>query len=305
MLNKNFSLSIKNKYLLINIAFIAFLAMYGCASMRWDNYYPYCQINPNYIHRHQPKNFEECLDVIDAVLSKEAKDYFKNSDSSIAVIEICSDSKGIADLFANRWYLQYHETTAFNGNLLDIHYPQKVPVIVDNFEKEGVTDPSIIIRVIFSCYYKRINNLSYDWSTEIRENKKYWMNKDSVFHAHSKENLTIKQIEHKILSDYYFDLLNIYDTVDILFNRHPRITRKTPNWYYLTGIIQHKIASDNLINIKLIDIKADLGIKYMIGERDTIAIGDTLTVEADGWLKRGHYYFNYNRNREYRSKLQL
>lgn len=104
--------------------------------------------------------------------------------------------------------------------------------------------------------------------------------------------------------NYRFKLLSQNDTVDILYTSAPRLTEKSPDWYYLTGLIKYKIPRTKEINIELIDIKSEFGDNFLLLENDTIFTGDTLTDFSKGWLKRGVYYFNYNRNTEYRTGLQ-
>jgi len=58
------------------------------------------------------------------------------------------------------------------------------------------------------------------------------------------------------------------------------------------------------INVKLIEIKSEFGKNFIISDNDTISIGDTLTDYSRDWLKRGMYYFNYNRNTEYRTGFE-
>jgi len=284
---------LKNSFLIA----ICFSAL-GCANMHWDYYYPYCQINPNYIKKNQPDNFENCLTIIDTVLNKKTKEYFKNQDSAIAVIDICSNEHGIAELFINRFHLDYRRKLNIQSYNHTISFESTKPsILLDNFEAKGIDDPEAMVRVIFSCYYKKLNKLKYNWDTEIKKNKSYWISSKLGDGFISSQ---IKNIENKIFNEYHFNQLDLFDTVEILYNRPPRVIKNTPDWFYLTGIIESKIPEKEMINIKLIDIKSDVDTKYVNELNDTLRIGDTITDNSKGWLKRGIYYFNYKRNKEYR-----
>ena len=276
------------------------LLLTGCSSMHWSNYYPYCKVNPDIIKKNQPANFEDCLLQIDTILSTEARTYFKNQDSTIAVIEICNYNKGIAGLFLNRWNLNNNGTSQGTTYQNEIRFKSTYPpIVLQKFEAKGLIDPRAMIRVIFNCYYKKINNLPYDWNMEIQKIKSYWINPEKIYY-YSRESKEMESRENKILVNHHFESLGKKDTVNVLYNRAPRLTKKSPDWYYLTGIIEFKIPEREEINVQLIAIESEFGENFILTETDTIFVGDTLTDYCKGWLKKGEYYFNYHRNKEYR-----
>ena len=282
------------------IVIFTIVLLTSCSNMHWSNYYPYCKVNPTIIKKNQPENFEDCLSQIETILSKESRTYFKNQDSTIAVIEICNYNKGIAGLFLNRWNLNYNGTS--QGTTYQNEFrikPTQPPVLLQKFEEKGLIDPRAMIRVIFSCYYKKINNLPYDWDLEIRKIKSYWINPEKIYY-YSRESKEMESRENKILVNHHFEKLEVNDTVNVLYNRAPRLTKKSPDWYYLTGIIEFKIPERKEINVQLIAIESEFGDNFILTATDTISVGDTLTDYCKGWLKKGEYYFNYHRNKEYR-----
>ncbi|MCB9425784.1 MAG: hypothetical protein H6584_01965, partial [Flavobacteriales bacterium] len=105
--------------------------------------------------------------------------------------------------------------------------------------------------------------------------------------------------------EYRFGILNEGDTVDILYNRPPRFTKKSSDWYYLTGIILQKFQETKEIELELIRIRSEFDEGYYLVENDTLSIGDTLIDYSIDWLKRGKYYFRYNQNAEYREGLKF
>ena len=66
----------------------------GCVEMKWNYYYPYCNVNPIEFQMNLPTDFESCLNQFDSILSKNVINHFKNQNSSIA-----SNSQEIGGLF--------------------------------------------------------------------------------------------------------------------------------------------------------------------------------------------------------------
>lgn len=285
--------------------FVFVIGITSCASWHWSNYYLYTNVNPSKFYLDLPDNFEECLNQFDTILSYEVIKYFKSVDSTIAAIHI---SQEIGGLFINFWNLRRY-TNNYDGSgfvsaegrtTYNKRYQYK-PGVIDSFVYMGVTDSEAMMRVLFSCYHKRLNSKQYDWVTEISKVNSYWI---PAKYGEGKLSPEMKKREHKVLVDYHFKHLSLKDTVNILHNRAPRLISKIPDWHYLTGIIEFKIPESKSINLMLIDIKSEFGDNYMLIENDTISIVDTLTSYSDGWLKRGTYYFNYHRNTEYRTGME-
>ena len=279
------------------IAILIFIGLCGCGAIfpKWDYFYPYCKSNPARLSKPLPITYEDCLAQFDSVLSDKVINYFRTSDSTIASIEI---SQELGGLFRNYWKFSLNsgDKQIEYLDIKDIKY--KHPWVLQRFIIDGVYDPEAMIRILFNCYYKKLNNIPYNWEEEIQKLKSYWI---PYKYGLSKE---MRKRENDILADYRFNLLEVGDTVDVLYNQAPRLKllRKTPDWYYLTGIIQYKLPKCKAINVKLTDIQSEFKKNYIIEEKDTIVIGDTLTDYSYGWLKRGIYYLNYQRNKEYRDK---
>lgn len=284
-----------------NLIFVILLILTSCAPTNFKYYWPYSNVPPQKLNTLFPIKYEDCMQLLDSILSKEVIKNFKNSDSTIATIEIC---EGIGGFFITNWKLnRYGETKGTTYNMPRQRLPERPIDLPSHFIHDGIEHPHAMIRVMFNCYYKYLNGLSYSWEAEIDKMKSYWINPDIIYY-YTRVPDTIAKIENKILVDYYFNQLYVNDTVDILYNRAPRMTKKSPDWYYLTGIIKFKRPESKSINIQLIDIKSEFGNNYILTENDTIAVGDTLTDYSKGWLKRGKYYFNYNRNTEYRTGIE-
>jgi hypothetical protein len=275
------------------ILFFLSLVLIGCASMHWSNYFPYMKVNPNKMYLSQPVNYEDCLNQFDTILSDNVIKHFKALDSTIASIEISNE---IGNLFINHWNLAYYSKR--NPNIYHRKYNMKPPVI-DKFIADSLSDPQAMIRVMFSCYHKKLNNIPYDWKYEIDKIRTYWVGSELIYNrAHLRNSM--KKYEYKILLNHHYNQLKLADTVDVLYNRAPRLNNKSPDWYYLTGIIKDKYPENKHIDVELIKIQSEFGAEYILSKNDTITIGDTLNDFCKGWLRRGSYYFNYHRNKEYR-----
>jgi hypothetical protein len=125
----------------------------------------------------------------------------------------------------------------------------KIPLVLEKFIKDSISDPEAMVRVLFTCYHKKLNNIQYNWETEIRCLNNYWIPAKS---GEGWVSPLMKQRENEILVDYHFKQLELNDTVDILYNRAPQLLNKTPDWYYLTGLIKYKLPVQKAINVKLI-----------------------------------------------------
>lgn len=182
--------------------------------------------------------------------------------------------------------------------------PKTPTDLVSQFIADGIYHPEAMLRVMFTCYYKQLNGQEYDWDYEINKIKNVWPKGNSINYD-AKLPEEIAQTENGKISTYKFNLLTVSDTVNILYNRLPKITNKSPDWYYLTGAINYKTPEKELINVKILDIESELNQKYLVWANDTIQIGDTLTVNHSGWLAKNHYYFNYNKCKEMREAFNL
>lgn len=283
------------------IFFTAFLVLTNCSPTNFQYYWPYSKVPPQRLKSLNPIEYDDCMYMLDSILTNEVKDNFKNSDSTIATIEIC---EGIGGFFITNWKLnRYGETKGTTYGGARQRLPERPIDLPSRFIYDGIEHPYAMIRIMFNCYYKYLNNKKYSWEDEINKMKSYWINPETIYY-YTRVPDTISKIENKILVDYYYDILTENDTVNIYYNRAPRWTKKSPDWYYLTGIIKYKKQQTKQINVELIGINSEFGDNFILTENDTIIIGDTLTDYSKGWLKKGRNYFNYNRNTEYRTGME-
>lgn len=273
----------------------------GCAALSWQNYYPYCKLDPSTFYQNLPEHFDDCLVQFDSILSDKVVNHFKNLDSSMAYIEI---SQEIGALFINSWNLKIYsqKKSDVNYSLLGSGYGLEVKRyynahFVDDFFDNGIKDPQEMIRILFSAYHKKLNNQPYDWDSEIQKIKLYWVPSRIRSEELSPE---VRKIERNILISHHYNALAVNDTIDVLYNSAPRLLSNEPDWYYLSGIIQNKLDSTMELKIKLINIQSEFDKDFIPTIYGNKKVGDTLTDYSRGWLKRGVYYLNYRSNKEYR-----
>lgn len=282
-------------FILITIAFAS------CASTHFSNFWPYSQLPPNKVQTLSPKTYEDCIPAIDSVLSQVVKQHFRNQDSSIAVIELCEE---IGGFFTTNWRL-YRYNEYYHWPLPNSEKVPKKPIdIASKFIADGIYHPKAMIRIMFTCYYKHLNGQVYNWNDEINKMKALWP-AESATNYHEKLPKEIAEVEAEKISKYQFNLLDELDTVNILFNRPPKLTKRTSDFYYLTGVIITKIPETESIKLRIIDIESEINQKYMPNDNDTLRIGDTITKYHNGWLSRNKYYFNYHKCIETREAFNV
>ncbi len=280
----------------------AFLLFFlGCASTHFSNYWPYSQVPPMKVKDMVPKKYETIIPNLDSILSPIAKKHFKNQDSSIAVIEICTE---IGGFFSTNWGLyrynkKYH--WPYDGS---VELPEKPIGIISKFISDGIYHPEAMLRIMFTCYYKYLNGQDYNWENEINQTKALWPMSDPTNYAIDLPD-TVAKLESQKMSNYYFGLLNTNDTVNILYNRQPKLTKKSSDWYYITGIINYKIPESEAISIRIVKIESEFNQNFYVTGSDTINQGDTIVQFHKDWLSRNHYYFNYHKCKEQREAFNV
>jgi hypothetical protein len=277
---------------------ILIILIFLCSDSWSKNYWPYSKISPTKVQKQKIINYEDCMTALDDILTDEVKEHFKNQDSIIAIIEICNE---IGGFFITNWNLnRYGET---KGTTAPWWYKTKLPKKPENipsrFIHDGIKHPDAMIRIIFSCYYKYLHKVNYDWQQEIDKLKTYWINHD-VIHYYSKIPSTMECRENEILNHYYYDLMNEEDTVICLFLSPPKLFSKNPNSFYVTGLINFKIQDSYDINIKILNIETGTSQKELSFDTEILEIGDTISWEAKDWHLIKIQYFDYQNNTYYK-----
>jgi len=276
----------------------------GCAALHWSNTWPFLTENPKHIRKNQPLTFEDCLTQLDSILTKEVKHNFKNDDSAVAVLKALDGYGGIGFFFIGLWHLGYEIEKAASPNnntfnpYYDPHFPEQTPKLVELFSQHEVSDPSARLRIIFSCYYKKLNHQVYNWDYEIAKIKAYWINGNAIYSLSNE----MKQREDSIVNAYDFQRMVLGDTVVCWLSRPPRMVSHSPNWYYLTGTVNSMYASNAMISVKLTYIQSDKKTNEFTRDGTTfLKAGDTLYDQAINWHNKRYPTFNYNQNSFWRA----
>ena len=275
------------------------LLLAGCASIHFSNAWPYSSMPSRKVGKLAPRQYDDCIRSLESVLTTTVKKHFKEEEISIAVIEI---SDQIGGFFTTNWGLykynaQYHWPFSVASRL-----PIMPVDISSQFISDGVYHPKAMLRIMFTCYHKYLNGIDFSWQEEIQKVVNLWPHEDAANFPFQVPD-TISKLEEKVLSSHYYNLLDEKDTVNIFYNRAPRRTRKSPDWYYLTGVIQRKIPGTQEINLQLTNIESEFKQKFILFDKDIVYMGDTITLSHEGWLKKGKFYFNYLTATEFRNNL--
>jgi hypothetical protein len=271
-----------------------FLTIFLTSCSSWTKYWPYLSIPPKNVKTPEPKNIENCLTILDNALKPESKLNFKNEDSSIAVINIIEGQGGIGYFFLGSWNLDYYYRKKIHGPVYRYDFPTEVPLIVEYFGGLGVSDHNAMIRIIFSCFYKKLNNIPYSEKVEATKIKKYWVN-----HADNsvETSAQMRNREDSIINSFEFNKMSTGDTVVCWFRQPPKIMSKEPSSYYVTSIIEKKSTELKNITVRITDIITDKDTKELIfSDHSKFLAGDTLVVYPINWHLKKSKYFNYSRN---------
>jgi hypothetical protein len=294
---KNFNIMLK---ISTSILIVFIISLSGCSKNNWSRYWPYSNINPSKVQKQLPNNYEECLNYLDMILKDESKTYFKNQDSTIAVIEICEQ---IGGFFVTNWYLNYFNNTNSDNNLNALMaLPSHAPGVARAFTKAGIGDPEAMIRVVFRCYFKKLNSIEYSWEEEI--------NKMKIDRPYQKDPKLAYQIrktalekEWALKNKLFFNRLNKNDSLISFFNNRPRIFNKKPNEFFLVGVVNFKQPETESVNIRLTKVLSNKGTDKISFSERTLQAGDTLSGNVVDWHKKNVKYFNYSENTFYPDKI--
>lgn len=252
-------------------------------SQRIDNWaYPYLKVHSKNVK--PPNSFEDALNQLDIVLKDEIINHFKKDEELIATIEI---SQELEDFFANFWKMSF---LIFGGKPSDSKVYHS-SVLVNKCSAFGLTNPDLIMRVVFRCYHKKLNNKKYSLYEEINkiinEYGTYECNAETVEQIRNAE-LKIKSHEDSII---FINELNRYNLNDTLGRRYYEKERKSE--FFVSGTIKEIDKTRNIISLCVFDIVSDKRYRVMHYNNHLLRIGDTINVEYNYWNKFNESYFYY------------
>jgi hypothetical protein len=259
----------------------------GCHIPKWNYFYPYTTVNPEKFYKNLPNNYNDCLNQLDSILKPEGKNYFKQLETEIAVIEISND---IGRLFANHWNMGF-----YGEPIRSMEYrfqrEKKCPQFVNDFIKSGVSDPELMVRVLFTCFHKKLNNVNFNWNDEIAMLKKNWKQPASILENGAFSGIN-RNRDDSLLNLNSLNIIQIADTVKCVNYTKQNFFSRQPDYYYLTGLVFKKDFIAQKITIKILDINTS--------ERpNNIVLPDTLAKFAKDYKLLNKKYFNFHYNNYY------
>lgn len=251
------------------------------SSQEWNP--PFCKISQQNFT--SPESIFDCIEQLDRILKPEIIDHYGELESKIAVIEI---SKMLGYFFINKWDLDYYST--YSTNSFDFSRKSKPNELVKKFRENHLSHPQIILRVIFNCYHKKLNNINFNFEDEIsRAKKEYnWCYKNSTPEKNYNTKLTIENHEDSILMNYRIHKLEAGDTIGTYY-----IEKKRNTGTYLTGIIKKVDIESQRIIVNLIDIASNMRYRNAYIDNKVAYVGDSIKIDCKNWYKLEEKYFNY------------
>ena len=260
-----------------------------CYSQDWESMlYPYLKTNLKNVQ--PPNTINDALNQLDIVLKTEIVEHFKNENETIATIQIC---KVLGDFFINHWKLNYNTKFNFNNS---ITFEDTPSTFLNYYSNLGLSNPYLIMRVVFSCYHKKLNNKEFSESNEIDLiNKEFNSSECNVesFEHYSTAKSRINFYEDSIL---FRNKLMRYYKDDVLGKRYYEEKRKSS--FYISGCINKIDLTNNLITLQIVDIVSDKRYRSVYYNDELLNIGDTINVDFGEWYKYNDSIFNY-RNGNY------
>jgi hypothetical protein len=222
--------------------------------------------------KNRPNDISESLAWLDTMLSASAKNQFITTDEPFAVVEI---SEQLGQIFISRWRLAKEIN---KSNLRSCFYQM------------GITDPAEMIRIIFTCYHRKMNYHSYDINNIIQQYQSYWVN-SSIYPESNYPRLNpgIKALDDSITNKFFFDIARINDTLSAsLFYSSHRLT-PMPLRYDVETVVLEKNRDEQTLTVNLTKISSS------DNETDSLwydlktkrKLGDTFEIKAAFMQKKG------------------
>lgn len=228
--------------------------------------------------RIKPENVDECITRLDSILAVHAKDHFKNTPEDIAVIEICFD---LQHSFIRGWQLSNQSKLTWF------------------FKELKIYDPPEMLRIIFSCYHKKINIGSYDLTSVIKQYESYWVGSRTFappgqISPNDYWVLNDKMVnrEDSLMNKYLLDRTNLRDVVEVSYYYEHYFSSK-PKRYDLQGIVIAKDSLKNLFSIKIAKISNEKNNPIWYDNKVKRMVGDTIEVKPKAWHITGESRFHY------------
>ncbi|MCA0446746.1 MAG: hypothetical protein LCH54_11025 [Bacteroidetes bacterium] len=249
---------------------------------RDDWFPPYCKMSPKKIAA--PKTIQDCITQLDTVLTVEVKEHFRKQNEQIASIEIM---KTIGEDFVITWQLDFYSGSGGYG----FSSKSKSEDLLNALKIVGVKHHHLILKIVFNCLYKKLNEIPFDINIEVQNVKNEYdplLVREGLGNFYQSD-LNIEAFEDSIITSFRFKDLGIGDTVGTCYHEKVR-----NSLFYLTGVIDSINYVDQKILVRTIDISSNLRYRNVLINKRSLVSGDTITVRFGDWYKKNEYEFDYN-----------
>lgn len=268
------------KVLAITLLLFFFNVSYSIFDDKWA--YPYLNVDSKNVK--PPVSIEDALVQLDFVLKPEIIQHFKQTNEPNAPILI---NKEIGDFFINRWLLNYNIRT----NEKTFKIEPKLPLFLNYFSNLGLDNPYLIMRVVFSCYHKRLNNIEFSVANEIEKIKQEYSPSEYNIISTEQYWIALSRIKANEDSTLFMDKLSIYSINDTLGSFFYEEKRESS--FYITGTIDSIDIENRTINLRVFDIVSNKRYREVYYNDRTLKAGDTLYIRNRGWVLYNELIYNY------------
>jgi hypothetical protein len=163
--------------------------------------------------------------------------------------------------------------------------------LILSFSRSNVNNPVLMIRVIFSCFHKKLNNKDFFFNSEIEKVRKDHSISEYNVVTFEQHLAALSRIEAHEDSVVFAVILRRYSKNDTLGTRFYENMRESE--FYISGIINTIDAVNNLIELKVFDIVSDKRYRKVLFNNELVRNGDKLIINGSAWQKLNDYSFNY------------
>lgn len=227
-----------------------------------------------------PVKFEDCFIQLDTILNDSFLSEIKNLPIDIATIKL---EYNIGFFLENKWKLDYYSD--FNGELT---YRKYRPEFMQTFFDNDVSEPYIILRIIFRCFHNHLNNLPIDIANETLYYKKL-TGLNSLKIRNHKESFHIRDIvkrcEEKLIENYQLSFFGVGDTLGFNVSNHACGIN-----CLLTGKLIDMDTINNIAHLYIYDIACSNRSSSVSDESTLIELYDTVTCDLKRCFKLNYKY---------------
>ncbi len=261
------------------LIFFVFIFINTSYCSGWElNAFPFLRVDSKNVK--PPVSLEDALNQLNFVLKTEIVEHFKNEDEALATIKI---SQELGGFFSTRWKLGNN-----NPYSRSLENPSE---LILSFSRSNMNNPVLMMRVVFSCFHKKLNNKDFFLNSEIEKVRKDYSISEYNVVTFEQHLAALSRIEAHEDSVVFAVILRRYSKNDTLGTRFYENMRESK--FYISGIIDTIDAVNNLIELKVFDIVSDKRYRNVLFNNELIRNGDKLIINGSAWQRLNDFSFNY------------